>query len=491
MALARARRANVNIWPGFVDGLATLLIVIIFLLLMFTVVQFLLSQALTGRDKALQELNTQVQELADLLALEKRSSEDLRRQVDNLSTELQASIAARETLTDQLSGAGSQISDLEAIVASLRGDVSAKDEELVSVRGLLEETKLDLEAALSSLAQRQSQLEAALQESQEQAAELETAGTEIDRLKTELAAVLETVLKREEELEALTREYAQKLADLEAQASESAALAESREADIGTLQDALAKRIADLAALRRRIAVLEAAKLASAREAEEAGEKVNELERISDEAKAQLEVLNQQIFAMRQQLAALNEALEASESLNEEQKTTIVDLGKRLNAALATKVQELARYRSEFFGRLREALGDRKDIRIVGDRFVFQSEVLFPTGSADLQPAGRQQLAQLAGTLKEIARDIPDEINWVLRIDGHTDNRPIFTAQFPSNWELSAARAISVVQFLISEGIPANRLMAAGFGEFQPLDSRQDEIAYRRNRRIEMKLTQR
>ncbi len=491
MALARARRANVNIWPGFVDGLATLLIVIIFLLMMFTVVQFLLSQALTGRDKALQELNTQVRELADLLALEKRSSEDLRRQVDNLSTELQASIAARESLTDELSSAGSQISDLEAIVASLRGDVSAREEELISVRGLLEETKLDLDAALSSLAERQSQLETALSESQERAAELETAGTEIDRLKSELAAALETVLAREEELEVLTREYAQKLADLEAEAGESAALAETREADISTLQSALAKRIADLAALRRRIAVLEAAKLASAREAAEAGEKVDELERISDEAKAQLAVLNQQIFAMRQQLAALNEALEASESLNEEQKTTIVDLGKRLNAALATKVQELARYRSEFFGRLREALGDRKDIRLVGDRFVFQSEVLFPTGSADLQPAGRDQLTQLAVTLKEISRGIPDELNWVLRIDGHTDSRPIFTAQFPSNWELSSARAISVVQFLIDQGIPPNRLMAAGFGQFQPLDPRRDEIAFRRNRRIEMKLTQR
>jgi chemotaxis protein MotB len=169
----------------------------------------------------------------------------------------------------------------------------------------------------------------------------------------------------------------------------------------------------------------------------------------------------------------------------------IADLGRRLNLALASKVEELARYRSEFFGRLREALGDRADIRIVGDRFVFQSEVLFPSGSADLQPEGQRQLAQLAVTLQDVARRIPAEISWVLQVDGHTDRRPIYTSQFPSNWELSSARAISVVKFLISRGIAPDRLSATGFGEFHPLDVREDEIGFRRNRRIELKLTSR
>ncbi len=167
------------------------------------------------------------------------------------------------------------------------------------------------------------------------------------------------------------------------------------------------------------------------------------------------------------------------------------DLGKRLNAALARKVQELSRYRSEFFGRLRVVLGNRPDIRVVGDRFVFQSEVLFASGSAELGKEGQEQMARLAATLKSIAAKIPPEVDWVLRVDGHTDDVPISTARFPSNWELSTARAISVVKFLISQGIPPGRLAAAGFSEFQPLDTKEDEISRRRNRRIEMKLDQR
>jgi chemotaxis protein MotB len=212
---------------------------------------------------------------------------------------------------------------------------------------------------------------------------------------------------------------------------------------------------------------------------------------ISVAAKAQLAMLNNQLAELRAQIAALNEALEASEAKDVEQQAQIVDLGKRLNAALAAKVQELARYRSEFFGRLRDVLGDRKDIRIVGDRFVFQSELLFASGEAELGPAGREQMAALARTLRDIAKSIPGEINWVLRVDGHTDRAPIHTPDFPSNWELSTARAISVVRFLQSQGIPPARLAATGFGEYQPLDYDESPEAYRRNRRIEMKFDQR
>ena len=197
------------------------------------------------------------------------------------------------------------------------------------------------------------------------------------------------------------------------------------------------------------------------------------------------------MLALRQQLARIEAALEASERENEEKEAQIVNLGNRLNAALATKVAELQRYRSEFFGRLREVLGDRQDIRVVGDRFVFQSEVLFGSGEAELGEEGKDQLAKLGETLTTIAADIPDDIDWVMRVDGHTDKVPIRNLQFASNWELSAARAISVVKFLIDQGVPPNRLVAAGFGEYQPLDNRDDEIAYRRNRRIEFKITER
>ena len=200
--------------------------------------------------------------------------------------------------------------------------------------------------------------------------------------------------------------------------------------------------------------------------------------------------LNAQVAELRTQLAQISAALGASEAKGREDQKIIDDLGQRLQVALAEKVAEMARYRSEFFGRLREVLGDRADVRVVGDRFVFQSEVLFASGSADLSPEGRTTLTAFARTLLEIARRIPADVSWVLRVDGHTDRVPIASDRFPSNWELSTARALSVVKFLIAQGVPAKRLAASGFGEFQPLDS-EGPAANPRNRRIEMRLTDR
>jgi chemotaxis protein MotB len=212
---------------------------------------------------------------------------------------------------------------------------------------------------------------------------------------------------------------------------------------------------------------------------------------VSARALAQVEILNQQIAALRRQLAALESTLDASEKKDKDSQSRIADLGQRLNVALAQRVQELSRYRSDFFGKLREILGNRPDIRVVGDRFVFQSEVFFDSGQAVLSPEGRNELDKLAAALLELEKKIPPEIAWVLRVDGHTDVRPIASSQFPSNWALSAARAISVVQYLMTKGVSPQRLVAAGFGEFQPLDPGNTEEAFRRNRRLELKLTER
>jgi chemotaxis protein MotB len=304
--------------------------VIIFILLVFTAGQFLLSDALSGRDKALQELQQKLSELTDLLALERVANEDLRASAASLSTQLQAALAERDALTTQLGGR---------------------------------------------------------------------------------AAEAEKALAAEQE--------------------------------------------------------------------------------ISRAARAQVEQLTASIAALREQLAKIAAALDVSELKAKDQQAQIAELGRRLNMALASKVQELARFRSEFFGRLREIIGDRADIRIVGDRFVFQSEVLFAPGNAELADAAKQQLDPVIAALKAISEKIPTDINWVLRVDGHTDRRPISNLQFPSNWELSAARAISVVRYAVSQGIPPNRLAAAGFADNQPLDPGAGEEAYRRNRRIELKLTER
>lgn len=213
--------------------------------------------------------------------------------------------------------------------------------------------------------------------------------------------------------------------------------------------------------------------------------------KISSDALAKVELLNQQIAAMRRQLAQLNSLLDAAEDRNRASEAQVADLGKRLNTALAQKVQELSKYRSEFFGRLRQILSQRSDILVVGDRFVFQAEVLFPKGSAELNDAGKVEMLKLADALRQLEREIPTDIAWVLRVDGHTDIDPIQSPEFKSNWELSSARAINVVKFMVAQGVAARHLVAAGFGEFQPLVEGDSEDAKSENRRIELKLTER
>jgi chemotaxis protein MotB len=342
MALGARRKGRTDSyhWPGFVDAMATLLLMLIFLLSIFMVAQFMLARDITGRDSALSQLKSQIAELSELLALEKQAKRTLEATLTALSDDLASAKAANTSLRVQLGDSRKQGTAAGGRIATL-------------TRGLTDQKK------------------------------------------------------------------------------------------------------------------------------------------ITAQALAQVALLNQQLAAVRRQIAALQAALVASEARDKKSKTQIVDLGKRLNAALAQRVQELSRYRSDFFGKLREILGDRSDIRIVGDRFVFQSEVLFAKGEAKLNLAGQTEMKKLAGAIKQLEGQIPATIKWVLRVDGHTDADPIQTTAFPSNWELSTARAISVVRFLINEGIPAKRLVAAGFGEFQPLDPGTGEEAFKRNRRIELKLTER
>jgi chemotaxis protein MotB len=341
-ALSRRGRSaeGTYYWPGFVDAMAQLLLVITFLLSVFMIAQFLLAREITGQDTVLSTLRGQIAELTELLALERSAKQ-----------EVETTLSA---LTDDLKSSRSESNRLQGLMDSL-------DEGRA------------------------------------------TAGSRISELESELSK------------------------------------------ERGLASDAL----------------------------------------------AEVELLNQQLGALRRQIAMLSDALEAAEARQSESKTQIVDLGRRLNSALAQRVQELARFRSEFFGRLRSILSQRSDIRIVGDRFVFQSEVLFPKGSASINPAGVQEIAKLAAAISELETQIPSDIAWVLRVDGHTDDDPIRSPAFRSNWELSSARAIAVVRLLIEEGVSPSRLVAAGFGEFQPIDPADTEDAKGRNRRIELKLTER
>jgi chemotaxis protein MotB len=423
----RAQRSD-NIWPGFVDALATLLLVIMFLLVMFVLAHVFLSQALSGRDEALERLNNQISELANLLALEQQTSTELRQNVTQLSASLQESTRDRDALNLEIEALKASLADTKALLASSESDAADNNE------------------SREELLKRISRLESALASSSNETAALR----------------------------ARTRELQDKLSALQA----------STEEKLQSARDQLGETQSDLTSAQTRLR-------ASEEKSKKSVEQLKAEREVSEAALAQVALLNQQIAAMRQQLARIAKALEASEAKDKEQRAVIADLGKRLNVALAKKVEELASFRSEFFGRLKKALGNRKDVRVVGDRFVFQSEVLFSSGSADLGSAGQRQLAKLAATVLEISEKIPSNLPWVLRIDGHTDRIPIATARFPSNWALSTHRALSVVNQLIKQGVPPNRLAAAGFGEFQPLDDRNDEIAHRRNRRIEIKLTQR
>ncbi|MGL1832876.1 peptidoglycan -binding protein [Rhodocyclaceae bacterium SMB388] len=375
MAVLSRRRRYLDFWPGFVDALAALLMVMVFVILIFVIGQFVLSDAVSGRDRALARLNAELAALAQTLSLETaaRASADTR--IGELSASLDRTRGERDTLAGALDQTRSALSETEQALA-----------------GQLEEA-VRLNANIAAL----------------------------ERLKAELE-------------------------------SEVAQLASSLDTSERTLRD----------------------------QAE-----------ISEQAIAQIELLNRQIAAVRTQLEELMNALALAEQGIAERDIRIEDLGRELNVALAARVQELDRYRSDFFGRLRAVLGDRDDIAIVGDRFVFASEVLFPSASDEVSEDGLRQLMRLAETLKLVARDIPEDLPWVLQVDGHTDRRPISTARFPSNWELSTARALAIVKFLRDQGIPARRLAATGYGEYHPLDPADTPEALARNRRIELKLTSR
>ncbi|MGE5515900.1 MAG: peptidoglycan -binding protein [Bacteroidota bacterium] len=259
-------------------------------------------------------------------------------------------------------------------------------------------------------------------------------------------------------------------------------------ADLSKLNTQLTTSDAEREKLGRDVAALEALKAELEGKLAQMGDALEGEKTASMAARAEAALLNQQLDTIRQEMARIAAALDASEKQSADQKVQIADLGKRLNVALANKVEELQRYRSEFFGKLRQVLGNRPGIRVEGDRFVFQSEVLFDTASAEMGVDGIEQMRQLAKTLNEISKQIPKDVNWVLRVDGHTDKRPIASGRFPSNWELSTARAITVVKTLAANGVPADHLAAAGFGEFQPLDKGETEDAFAKNRRIEIRL---
>ena len=420
MALARlggARRPDSYTWPGFVDALATLLMVIMFVLLVFVLIQVNLAYRVAGQDATMNDMRTQIASLGELLNLERKANDDLAAELARISRNLADATRERDALEAQLADTSTTLEERESEVARLTA--------------LQVDSQAALAAAEASLADRVAALEsaeAALVESQERIAALE--------------------LTIEERVAALEASEIQRL-------KAESELAEA--ADRNTLSLA----------------------------------RIGELEEKNAASQAEIIRMTNALTALRRRIEELTSLLAEKEAQAARDKIAIASLGKSLNNALASRVQELQRFRSEFFGRLRDILRGRDDVRIVGDRFVFQSEVLFAQGQASIAAEGKQQLAKLAVALNQIAAEIPEDIDWVLQVEGHTDDIPVRAGRFADNWDLSTERALSVVRFLATQGLPPNRLAAAGYGEFQPLDSAGTDEARRRNRRIEMKLTQR
>ncbi|MFC3126299.1 peptidoglycan -binding protein [Pseudoroseomonas globiformis] len=450
MALRRRKDEGLNAWPGYVDALSTLLMVIIFVLLVFVLAQGFLSVTLSSRDQALDRLDRQVAELSDLLALERGQGNELRASLGRLSEELRLATAARDAA--------------QAEAGELRG---ARDRQVAEGAALRDERDrlqarlADLELSAGGASSRIASLEQRLAEAQARAEALGGGNAQTVRELTEARQTLQ--------------------AERESNVQEASRLSEQIRA-LAALRDELERQAAE--------ALARAEAEGRARQQAEAGR--TEQARLADSSQAQIALLNRQLTELRVELSRIAGLLDAEEAAGRDKEAQITALGQRLNTALAARVEELQRYRSDFFGRLRDVLGERPEIRVVGDRFVFQGEVLFPVGGADLSEAGRTQLRSLAVVLKEVSQRFPADLPWILRVDGHADRSPVRPGgRYASNWELSAARAIAVGQFLIGEGLPANHIAAAAFGDNQPLDAGDSTDAFARNRRIELRLTDR
>jgi chemotaxis protein MotB len=435
----RARRHGGNgldAWPGYVDALSTLLMVIIFVLLVFVLAQAFLSVVLSGRDKALDQVKQQLSQLTDALSLERTHSNELQASVSQLNQQLAASNKARTTLSQQLATLQTQTQQVMA----------------------------QRDALLSQVQSLGAQKETATRQLTQATAQLADAQKQLAAMKQQIAALDKTVTVNKATIQA-------KLSDLATMQEQIQALAALRDQLEKQAQNAAARAMTEQ---QRREAV----------EAQYAAEK-----KLGDSAAAQIALLNQNVDQLKAQLAAVSQALDLAQKEGRDKDVQISNLGQKLNAALAAKVQELQQYRSEFFGKLREVLAGRPGIQIVGDRFVFQSEVLFPLGSADLTQAGISQMTALAVTIKDIATEIPPDLHWILEVEGFTDPQPVKGGQFSSNWELSSARAITVVKLLIDDGVQPDHLAAAAFSEYQPFVQGDSPDDYAKDRRIELRLT--
>ena len=534
----RGPRFSATIWPGFVDSMTALILVLFFVLSIFMIVQFVLRETITGQGKQLDELSVQVANLADALGMERSRSDRQATLISTLTGEktaaeariadlTSANAAAQEqigSLTDEKQAALAKITDFETQVASLIARNTDLGNQVAAARDESAQRLTAQQALEASLAQARSELDSGAEQARLAAARREA-----------LEALVASLHSDTAELKQQVDAQAARLSDAEAARLAEAAAAEALRTKLKDSDAELTAMTLNLEAERKKaedtLTLLAAAEAARdkmkgdtsealteaqkrARELAQAKALLAEQQDVSAEGQRQVALLNQQTAQLRAQLDELQGLLDTAEAKDATSEVQIEKLGSNLNAALArvaveqkrraeleakenarlaAEAKDFTRYRSEFFGRMRQILGEREGVKVVGDRFVFPSEVLFAPGSATLNAEGQAQVARVAGVIREIASEIPPDINWILRVDGHTDKTPVSpSSPFRDNWELSEARALSVVRYMVlTQDIPPERLAATGFGEYQPIDPGDSPEALARNRRIELKFTER
>jgi len=471
--VARSRRgtSGLDAWPGYVDALSTLLMVTIFVLLVFVLAQGFMAAALNGSNKELSKVNAQLAQLTDALSLERSHATQLQQSVSQLNQQLSSVGAARDSLAQQLKAAQEQVQQALARTDSLQSERDRLAEQLSDANQIAQSQAAANQKLQSQLATAASQADSQAQQNAKVLAQLADARDQLKATKQLLADMQQKMAELDRTVSVDKDTIKEKLSDLAKLTEQVQALTALRDQLEQQAQDAAARATTEK---QRREAV--ASELAKQ-------------QKLGDSAQAQIALLNQQVTQLRDQLASVAQALDLAQAQGRDKDVQIANLGQKLNAALAAKVQELQSYRSEFFGQLRKVLAGRSGIEIVGDRFVFQSDVLFPVGSADLTEAGVAQLTALAVQIKDLIPEIPGDIKWILLVEGYTDPQPVKGGQFASNWELSTARALSVVKLLIQDGVPPQHLAAAGFGQYQPIAPGDTPADYSKDRRIELRLT--
>jgi chemotaxis protein MotB len=483
MALTVRRRGDngLSAWPGYVDALSTLLMVIIFVLLVFVLAQAFLSVALSGRDKQLDRVNRQLSEVSEMLSLERGRTGDLQQSIAQLNRQLAAVSTSRDTLSQQLAALQAQAERATADRETLRAERDRLAQQLADAGLQARSSAARTQQLQQDLAASAGRTDAAKQETAAVANQLAEARRQLGETNDKLAGAQAQLADMQRQIAELDKTVQVGKDTIAAKVSDLARLAEQNRA-LAALRDSLQKQVVDAAARtmtdEQHLAAVESL--------------LAEEKRLGDSGRARIALLSQQVDELKAQLTTVAQALDLAQAKGQEKDTQIANLSQKLNVALAAKVEELQRYRSEFFGKLRDVLANHPGIQVVGDRFVLQSEVLFPLGSADLTQAGQNEITALAVTIKDIAKEIPPDIKWMLRVDGHTDRQPIKgSGAFASNWELSAARAITVAKLLIADGVPPEHVAATGFADYQPLDPADTPEAYAKNRRIELRLTDR